>query len=31
VLFERDVYSAIAHALDVDFAGRTDFPALVRG
>lgn len=31
VLFERDVYCAIAHALNVDFPGRTDFPALVRG
>jgi hypothetical protein len=31
VLFERDVYSAIAHALDIDFPGRVDYPALVRG
>jgi hypothetical protein len=28
---EGDVYSAIAHALDIDFAGRTDFPSMVRG
>jgi hypothetical protein len=30
VLFERDVYSVIAHALDIEFPGRIDFPALVR-
>lgn len=29
-LNERDVYSLIAHALDIPFAGRYDFPAVVR-
>lgn len=28
---EGDVYSLVAHALGVPFAGRRDFPALVRG
>lgn len=27
---EGDIYSAICHALGIDFPGRTDFPALVR-
>lgn len=27
---ERDVYSAIAHAMGISFAGRRDFPAMVR-
>lgn len=30
-LYESDVYSLIAHALDIDFAGRVDFPSVVRG
>jgi hypothetical protein len=30
-LFEGDVYSLLAHALDIPFAGRRDFPAVVRG
>jgi hypothetical protein len=29
--FEGDVYSLLAHALDIPFAGRRDFPAVVRG
>jgi hypothetical protein len=28
---EGDVYSLLAHALDIPFAGRRDFPAVVRG
>lgn len=28
---ESDVYSVIAQALDIDFPGRVDFPAIVRG
>lgn len=27
---EGDVYSAVAHALDIDFPERRDVPALVR-
>jgi hypothetical protein len=30
-LFEGDVYSLLAHALGIPFAGRRDFPAVVRG
>jgi uncharacterized protein (DUF1501 family) len=30
-LFEGDVYSLIAHALGVEFPGRIDFPAVVKG
>lgn len=31
VMREGDVYSAIAHALDIELAGRTDMSALIRG
>ncbi len=31
LMHEGDVYSAVAHALGIDFAGRIDMPALVRG
>jgi len=30
-LFEGDVYSLIAHAMDIEFPGRVDFPAVVKG
>jgi hypothetical protein len=30
LMHEGDIYSAVAHALDIDFAGRRDMPALVR-
>jgi hypothetical protein len=30
-LYEGDVYSLIAHALDIGFPGRVDFPSVVRG
>lgn len=30
-MLERDVYSLIAQAMDIDFTGRRDFPAIVRG
>jgi len=30
-LFEGDVYSLIAHALGIQFPGRVDFPAVVKG
>jgi hypothetical protein len=30
-LFEGDVYSLIAHAMDISFPGRVDFPAVVKG
>ncbi len=28
---EGELYSALAHALDIPFEGRLDFPAFVRG
>jgi hypothetical protein len=31
VMREGELYSAIAHALDVDFEGRTDMPCMVKG
>lgn len=30
-LFEGDIYSLIAHAMGIEFPGRVDFPAVVRG
>ena len=30
-LYEGDVYSLLAHALDIGFPGRVDFPSVVRG
>ena len=30
VMREGDVYSAICHALDIDFAGRRDMPCMIR-
>ena len=31
LMHEGDVYSAVCHALGIDFAGRIDMPAMVRG
>jgi hypothetical protein len=30
-MHEADVYSVLAGALGIDFVGRRDFPAIVRG
>ncbi len=30
-MHEGDLYSAVCHALDIDFAGRRDMPCMVRG